>query len=301
MEKIRIAVVGFGNVGQKVVEAVLESPDMDLVGIVELEHMVQKAKRLSGGIPVVADIKDLGEVDVAILAINSRAIPEKASGYLEASINTVDAFDIHGDEMMALKEHLDKVAKDHDAVSVISAGWDPGTDSVIRALFEMIAPTGVTTVNFGPGMSMGHTVAVKSIPGVNDAISITVPKGMGVHKRMVYVEVKRGYDFEEVTKQIKEDPYFKNDETHVFPVDDVKSLIDMGHGVLIERKGVSGKTHNQKMAFTMSIDNPAATAQVMVSAARACMKQAPGCYTLLEIPPIDFLHGEKKDIIKRLV
>ncbi len=78
----------------------------------------------------------------------------------------------------------------------------------------------------------------------------------------------------------------------------MKNLIDTGHGVLIDRKGVSGKTHNQKMAFTMSIDNLAATAQVMALAARACIKQTPGCYTLPEIPPIDFIYGDKLDIIR---
>lgn len=203
MQKAKITVVGFGNVGQKVVEAVLQSPDMDIIGIFELEHLVEKAKRYSGSIPVVSDIKDLEAVDVAILAINSRAIPDTASKYLKYGINTVDAFDIHGDEVIALKKHLGKLAKEHNAVSVISAGWDPGTDSIIRTIFEIISPVGVTTVNFGPGMSMGHTVAVKAIPGVNDAISITVPKGMGLHKRLVYIEIKRGYVFEEVAQQIK--------------------------------------------------------------------------------------------------
>jgi diaminopimelate dehydrogenase len=75
----------------------------------------------------------------------------------------------------------------------------------------------------------------------------------------------------------------------------------MGHSVRIERKGVSGKTHNQRMEYIMSIANPAATGQVMVSAARASLKQKPGCYSLLEIPPIDFLYGNKQDLLSRLI
>mgnify|MGYP001133247544 FL=1 len=74
----------------------------------------------------------------------------------------------------------------------------------------------------------------------------------------------------------------------------------MGHAVKIERKGVSGKTHNQKMEYTLSVNNPAITGQVMVSAARASLKQKPGCYTMLEIPPIDFLYGEKQELLSRL-
>ncbi|HEY8362033.1 MAG TPA: diaminopimelate dehydrogenase [Tissierellaceae bacterium] len=301
MQKSKIAVVGYGHVGQGVVDAVLETPDMELVGIVELPHIVESLKKKIKDVPVVSDVKELGHVDVAILAINSRAVPEVASIYLKMGINTVDAYDIHGKATLQLRASLNRLAREHGAVAVISAGWDPGTDSIIRTIMEIIAPKGITNVNFGPGMSMGHTVAVKSIPGVKDAISITVPKGMGLHKRIVYIELEEGYDFEKVSEAIKKDPYFISDETHVFRVENVSNLIDMGHSVRIERKGVSGKTHNQKMEYTMSIVNPAATGQVMVAAARASLKQKPGCYTLLEIPPIDFLYGDIENLLCRLV
>lgn len=301
MQKSKIAVVGYGHVGQGVVDAVLESPDMELVGIVELPHVVGSLKEKVKDFPVVSDVRELGRVDVAILAIKSRAVPEVAPYYLKMGMNTVDAYDIHGESTLRLRADLDRVAKENGAVAVISAGWDPGTDSIIRAVMEIVAPKGITSVNFGPGMSMGHTVAVKSIPGVKDAISITVPKGMGLHKRIVYVELQDGYDFEKVSEAVKNDPYFIADETHVFCVENVKNLIDVGHGVHIERKGVSGKTHNQKMEFTMSVVNPAATGQVMVSAARASLKQKPGCYTLLEIPPIDFIYGDREKLLLHLV
>lgn len=301
MQKSKIAVVGYGHVGQGVVDAVLESPDMELVGIVELPHVVESLKEKVKDFPVVSDVRELGRVDVAILAINSRAVPEVAPYYLKMGMNTVDAYDIHGESTLQLRADLDRVAKENGTVAVISAGWDPGTDSIIRAVMEIVAPKGITNVNFGPGMSMGHTVAVKSIPGVKDAISITVPKGMGLHKRIVYVELQDGYDFEKVSEAVKNDPYFIADETHVFCVENVKNLIDVGHGVHIERKGVSGKTHNQKMEFTMSVVNPAATGQVMVSAARASLKQKPGCYTLLEIPPIDFIYGDREKLLLHFV
>ena len=178
---------------------------------------------------------------------------------------------------------------------------DPGSDSVIRTLFEAMAPRGITYTNFGPGMSMGHTVAVKAIPGVKAALSMTIPTGTGVHRRMVYIELQEGYNFQSVAQAIKEDDYFVHDETHVFQVEDVEALKDMGHGVLMERKGVSGKTQNQLFTFDMRINNPALTAQVLVGAARASMKQQPGAYTLIEIPVVDLLPGEKESWIKKLV
>src|SRR5690606_19825342 len=183
----------------------------------------------------------------------------------------------------------------------LSAGWDPGTDSIIRAMFEAMAPRGITFTNFGPGMSMGHTVAVRAVPGVRDALSLTAPAGEGRHRRIVYVELEEGARFEDVRKAVLNDPYFQRDETHVIEVEDVESLIDMGHGVRMERKGVSGRTHNQHFSFEMRINNPALTAQVMVAAARASFRQAPGAYTMVEVPIIDFLYGDREELLRRLV
>lgn len=130
---------------------------------------------------------------------------------------------------------------------------------------------------------------------------MTIPTGTGIHRRMVYIELQDGYNFKEVAQNIKNDPYFINDETHVMQVESVDNLLDMGHGVNLTRKGVSGKTQNQLFEFNMKINNPALTAQIMVSSARAAMLQKPGCYTLIEIPVIDLLCGDRQELIKHLV
>ncbi|MBR6789719.1 MAG: diaminopimelate dehydrogenase, partial [Oscillospiraceae bacterium] len=166
---------------------------------------------------------------------------------------------------------------------------------------QACAPRGLTYTNFGPGMSMGHTVAVKAIEGVKAALSMTIPLGTSIHRRMVYVELNDGYELADVAARIKADPYFVNDETHVMQVDDVNDIIDMGHGVNLTRKGVSGTTPNQLFEFNMKINNPALTGQVLVAAARAAMKQRPGAYTLPEIPVIDLLEGDKESLIRHLV
>ena len=118
---------------------------------------------------------------------------------------------------------------------------------------------------------------------------------------MVYVELEEGVDFKAVEAAVKADPYFVNDETHVKQVPCVADLNDVGHGVNLVRKGVSGTTHNQLFEFNMRINNPALTAQVMVNAARASMKQQPGAYTMIEIPVIDYLPGNREEIIAHLV
>lgn len=298
MKKIRAAIVGYGNIGKYVLEALQAAPDFEVAGIV---------RRNPNDIPselkeyeVVDCIKKLKDVQVAVLATPTRSVESFAKDILAMGINTVDSYDIHGG-IVDLRRELDKVAKAHNTVAVISAGWDPGSDSVVRALLEAMVPKGITYTNFGPGMSMGHTVAVKAIEGVEAALSMTIPTGTGVHRRMVYIEVKDGYDFKAVAENIKKDDYFAHDETHVIQVPCVADLLDMGHGVNLTRKGVSGKTQNQLIDFNMRINNPALTAQILVAVARASFRQQPGAYTMIELPVIDMLYGDREDLIRRLV
>lgn len=299
MKKIRAAVVGYGNIGRYSLQALEAAPDFEIAGVVRRsgsDNLPDELKKYE----VVKDIRELGDVDVAILSTPTRSVEKYAKDILALGINTVDSFDIHS-KIVPLRCSLNESAKAGNAVSIISAGWDPGSDSVVRALLQAIAPKGITYTNFGPGMSMGHTVAVKAIEGVKAALSMTIPVGTGIHRRMVYVEVEEGYEFSQVAAAIKSDPYFVNDETHVMNVPSVDELLDMGHGVNLTRKGVSGVTQNQLFEFNMRINNPALTGQVLVCAARATMRQAPGCYTMVEVPVIDLLYGDREELISHLV
>ena len=248
MKKVRAAIVGYGNIGRYVLEALQAAPDFEIAGVVRRAGAENKPAELND-YAVVKDIKELQGVDVAILCTPTRSVEKYAKEILAMGINTVDSFDIHTG-IVDLRRELGACAKEHGAVSIISAGWDPGT---------------------------------------------------GIHRRMVYIELKDGYKFEEVAAAIKSDAYFVNDETHVKQVPSVDALLDMGHGVNLTRKGVSGKTQNQLFEFNMRINNPALTAQVLVCVARASMKQQPGCYTMVEVPVIDLLPGDREEWIGHLV
>lgn len=295
--KIRAAIVGYGNIGRYTLEALEVAEDFDVAGIIRRNPTV--IPRELSGYKVVASIDELEAVDVAILCTPTREVEQYALEILARGINTVDSYDIHGG-IVSLRKGLGAVAKQNNAVAIIAAGWDPGSDSVVRTLMEAIVPKGITYTNFGPGMSMGHTVAVKAVAGVHKALSMTIPTGTGIHRRMVYVELCSGYNAEQVIKAIKTDEYFAHDETHVTIVDDVDALIDMGHGVNMTRKGVSGRTQNQLLEFNMKINNPALTAQILVASARAAERQQAGCYTMQEIPVIDLLPGERETWIAKL-
>lgn len=299
MKKIRAAVVGYGNIGRYTVQALEEAPDFEIAGIVRRCGAQDVPLELTP-YQVVKDIKELKDVDVAILAVPTRSCPEYARQILPLGINTVDSFDIHT-SIADYRHELMPLNKETHTVSVIAAGWDPGSDSIVRTLMETLAPKGLSYTNFGPGMSMGHSVCVRCKEGVRNALSVTIPLGEGIHRRMVYVELEEGYALEQVTAEIKADPYFANDETHVFAVEDVDALRDMGHGVNLVRKGVSGQTPNQRMEFNMSINNPALTGQVLVNVARASMRMQPGCYTMIELPVVDMLPGDRESWIAKLV
>lgn len=294
----RVAIVGLGNVGQAALEALLLAEDMELAGVVR-----RRAAPIPGrpAIPVADSVEDLGPVDGAILCGPTRLVTDQAIPLLERGIYTVDSFDIHGTALVQHRERLGRAARAGNAAAVVCAGWDPGTDSVIRALFSAMVPQGKTYTTFGPGMSMGHSVAARAVPGVRDAVSMTIPAGPGKHRREVYVELEEGADPEVVARAVREDPYFANDPTEVFVVERAADRANTAHGVQIIREGSSGIQGGQRLAFAMRIDNPALTAQVMVDAMRAAFRQPPGAYTLLEVPPIDLLPGEREPWIRSLV
>lgn len=284
---IRVAILGYGNIGKSAEQAVLSAPDMQLAGIYHHNDCMNSI-----------------DADVVIVCTPTREVQKFASLLAARGICTVDSFDVHG-QITQLRANLDAVCVSNRSVSIVSAGWDPGSDSVIRALLLAMAPKGLTYTNFGPGRSMGHSVAAKAIDGVKEALSITIPLGTGVHRRMVYVQLEDGADFKTVEAAILADDYFAHDETYVISVENVECLNNVAHGVHLVRSGVSGNTHNQRFAFTMEINNPALTGQVMVSCARAAyrMKQRGqfGAKTMIEIAPIDLLPGDTDELIKALV
>ena len=284
---MRIAILGYGNIGKAAEEAVKAAPDMEMAGVYHHNECL-----------------DCIDADVVLVCTPTREVQKFATVLATRGICTVDIFDIHG-QIWNLRQNLDAVCAANKTVSVISAGWDPGSDSMVREILMALAPKGLTYTNFGPGRSMGHTVAAKSKPGVKNALSMTIPLGTGIHRRMVYVELEEGADFKAVEAAILADDYFAHDETHVIAVESVDALNNVAHGVNLVRNGVSGETHNQRFEFNMTINNPALTGQVMVSCARAAMRLKErgeyGAKTMIELAPIDLLPGTKESLIKALV
>lgn len=297
--QIRVAILGYGNIGRAAEEAIKASPDMELAGVFHHNDCLDKISNVQCQMS-----NDERPVDVVLVCTPTREVQKFATVLAARGICTVDSFDIHG-RIWNLRSALDPVCVANRSVSILSAGWDPGSDSMVRALLMALAPKGLTYTNFGPGRSMGHTVAARAIKGVKNALSMTIPLGTGIHRRMVYIELEDGADLKEVESAILADEYFAHDETHVIAVESVDALNNVAHGVNLVRNGVSGETHNQRFEFNMTINNPALTGQVMVSCARAAMRLKErgeyGAKTMIELAPIDLLPGTKESLIKALV
>jgi diaminopimelate dehydrogenase len=305
--KISVLVHGLGNIGRCVIQSIETSPDMECLGVVRtpasLGTKTPDLRGLQDFDSLEALIKAKGQPQAAIICGPSRLAPAEAERYLKAGLNTVDSFDIHG-QIPTVVEQLEGVARAAGRAAIVAAGWDPGTDSVMRALFEAMAPVGSTFTNFGRGRSMGHSVAARAIAGVAGAISITIPIGGGRHSRLVYVLPEAGAAKDDISARLKADDYFSHDPLDLRFVEspeELEAVADNSHGVLMERIGASGLTSNQRLSFDMRIDNPALTAQVLVAAARATTRLTPGCYTLIDVPPVALLPGERLKNVGRLV
>lgn len=285
----KIAVVGAGNVGISAAKAILKSSDMELCGFIR-----RKNEPVFGfeNVPVAKSVFDLPEKpEGAIICVPSKLVEPIAAKLLENGIYTVDAFDIH-EKLVSMRRNMKISAEKGKVSAIIGAGWDPGLDSVIRMLMNLAFTEGEMFTNFGPGMSMGHSAAAKSVNGVKDAVSITCPVGKGKHVRKIYAVLEENVDKQAVEHAILTDGYFEHDKCSLEFVNDISPFLNTEHSVLIENS-----FENQKMEFSMKIDNPTLTGNVLVSAMRAAFLQKPGAYFVPEIPPCDFCVGKWMDYL----
>lgn len=285
----KIAVIGVGNVGLAAAKAVELSPDMELCGFVR-----RKAKKVNGfaDIPVSESVFDLPEKpEGAIICLPSKLVEKTEKRLLEKGIYTVDAFDIH-EELLEMRFRLSSAAQKGGVSAIIGAGWDPGLDSVIRTLIFAAAPKGITNTNFGPGMSMGHSAAVKAISGVEDAVSYTFPLNNGRYARKIYAVLSKKADKKAVEHAILTDIYFEHDECSVEFTESVSDYFSTGHKVKIERLGSSAGVGGQRFKFFMENENPSLTGELLAAAMRSAFCQKPGAYFMPEVPPCSFCAGE---------
>ncbi|MGL4759884.1 MAG: diaminopimelate dehydrogenase [Sarcina sp.] len=308
MNKIRIGIIGYGNLGRGVVNALKLNPDMELKGIFTRRDA---SKVEANGLPMLhistlANYKD--EIDVMILCGGSATdLPEQGPMVVNM-FNTVDSFDTHA-KIPEYFDAIDKIAKESGKIGLISVGWDPGLFSLNRLLASCVLPNGTDYTFWGKGVSQGHSDAIRRIEGVTNAIQYTLPKEEALesvrngenpsfitrdkHSRVCYVVVNESADKSKIEKEIVEMPnYFSDYDTTVnfISAEELKANHSgMPHGGFVIRTGETSEGTKQKIEFSLDLDsNPEFTSSVLVAYARATYKLSKdgvsGAKTVFDIP-----------------
>jgi diaminopimelate dehydrogenase len=324
--KIRAGIYGYGNIGKSVEAAIMRSSDMTLEAVFTRRDP-DNVKTLSGVKAVSADkapeFKD--KIDVMFLCGGSATDLPVQGPEMAEHFNIVDSYDTHA-KIPAYVKKMDGISKKNKKVAVVSAGWDPGVFSIMRSMFISILPEGENNTFWGPGVSQGHSDAVRRVEGVADAVQYTVPSEKILDdvrngsqaeytmkqklKRNCYVVAKEGADKDKISKTIKEMPnYFADYDTDVFFITSEqlkKEHSRMPHGGYMFRNGTTGPDEKHLMEFHIKIDsNPGFTAAIMVAYARAAVRlfneKDYGAKTVFDIPVSYISVMSRDEQIKELI
>ena len=325
MEKIKIGIYGYGNLGKGVEIAIYNNPDMELVGIFTrrdpstLTPIHSNVKVFS-----TSDVKNFKDkIDVMILCGGSATDLPVQGPEMASLFNTVDSFDTHA-KIPEYFESVDKSAKDASNLSLISCGWDPGLFSLNRALLEAVLPCGNNYVFYGRGLSQGHSDALRRIKGVKNAVQYTVPYEEAVEKvrngenpkfssvretmwRECFVVLEDEANPNEIEKEIKEMPnYFEpyNTVVHFISEEELhKNHFGMPHGGFVLRSAQTSENVNQIAEFSLKLDsNPEFTASVLIAYARAIYRMRKdgktGAVTVLDVPVSLLTTKTREELLK---
>ena len=321
MDRIRAGIYGYGNIGKNVERAIADSDDFSLAAVFTRRDPVNVKVATKGVKAVAADrvLEFKDKIDVMLMCGGSATDLPVQVPEIVKDFNIVDTFDTHAD----IPRYLDTVgviAEKNKKVAVISAGWDPGLFSMIKALFASLLPNGKNQAFWGPGVSQGHSDAIRHVKGVADAIQYTVPSEKVLeemrngstadyttkqkHKRVCYVVAEEGADKNRIAKDIKEMPnYFADYDTEVNFISAAELKKEHGtmpHGGHVMRNGKTGDD-DYHIELTMNFSsNPAFTSSVMLAYARAAYRlYKEGCFvskTVLDIPVSYLSPKSRKDL-----
>ncbi|RGO48254.1 diaminopimelate dehydrogenase [Dorea formicigenerans] len=312
MSKIRIGIVGYGNIGRGVEQAIKRNEDMELAAVFTRRDPASVKVATEGAKVVHMDdmLSMKGDVDVMVLCGGSATDLPVMGPELAANFNTIDSFDTHA-KIPEYFANVDKAAKEGNNISIISVGWDPGMFSLNRLYAESILVQGSTYTFWGKGVSQGHSDAIRRIPGVKNAIQYTVPVDEAVdqvrsgsepklttrdkHTRECYVVAQEGANKAEIENAIKTMPnYFDEYNTTVHFISEEELKRDhskMPHGGFVIRTGETGEEGNKHVIeYSLKLDsNPEFTASVLIAYARAAyrlnQKGENGARSVFDIAP----------------
>ncbi|KPK40342.1 MAG: diaminopimelate dehydrogenase [Gammaproteobacteria bacterium SG8_47] len=296
MTTLRLAVVGFGELGRACIQAIRADEHSELAGVVRRPEQVGEPRPTPfRDIAVAGHISELGRVDVALICVPTPHVVGVAHDLLQHNVSIVECAAVHGDEFQRHKDEIDRMAGRHKVPAVVGAGWDPGVLSLFRDLFALVVPHGHTDITRRPGVSLHHTTLAQTVDGVKGALSTELRASDGRQQHYIYVELETDTTLEEVERAIRADPLFLDEEVLVFAVDSIQALEDEGHGVQLERRGAAGPVEHQLLLLEGRFSERALAAQVMLAAARSIATRGRRAYSLFDLP-LGSLWGELRPV-----
>jgi len=295
MKKSRLAIIGFGKLGRKCVEAIVSDQATELAGVVRRPESVHDAGLKA---PAVTHISELNQVDAALVCVPVDAVMGIAQALLQSRIPVVECARLHGDAFHDHKSEIHRAALNHKVPAIVGAGCDPGALSLFRSQFALLAPRGHTETRLHTGTSLHHTLAAANIKGVRNALATELPSGEGTLQRYVYVELEPTADAAEVENAIVNDPLFLDEQTRVFVVPSIAALEETDRGVLLERHAAAGDAGHAALLLEARYDEAGLAARMMLAAARALPFLRAGAYSLLDLPP-GALWGEQRPVAEK--
>jgi diaminopimelate dehydrogenase len=265
----RLAVVGFGRLGRACAEAIAESHDTELAGVVRGTSSPQTLPSPFTRVPVAGHVRDLAAVEIALVCVPATLVGAVVRDLLQERLPTVECARLEGGALQAHYRTIADAAREHRVAAVVGAGWNPGMLPLLQRAFELLVPKGHTSLTDRPGASLHHTEAARDIAGVAGALATEYRNAEGRLTRYVYVELAKGAKLDEVREALSADPLFAGEETLVFPVDSVVQLEEAGHGILLERRGTASSGAHQNLLLEGRFDVHTFAARVMLDAVRA--------------------------------
>ncbi len=278
----RLAVVGFGRLGQACVDAGHDAGDLEVAGVVRRPDKLTALPAPWQRLPVVSHVRDLGRVDAVLLCVPPGAATSAARELLQLGVPLVECTRLDGAARRAHVEAIDEAARRHHVAAMVGAGWDPGMMTLLRRAVALLVPAGHTVETDRPSVSLHHSEAAENIPGIRAALSTEYRDRDGRVTRYVYAELAGGVKVADVEAALAADPLFAGEQTLLFPVEQIAAIAEEGRGILLERRGTARSGAHQNILLEARFDPPSFAARVMLDAARHLHRLAPGAhrYTL---------------------
>lgn len=276
LTRLRLAVIGFGQLGHACSMALRDRYDLELAGVVRHARPTYFSPPLEHA-PVATHVRDLKDVDAALICVPAQQVLAVGREIMQQGVPVVECAMLGAGAREAHYQAFDAAARHHRVAAIVGAGWDPGVLPIFQQLFEVLIPAGYTEMELHPGVHLHHST-MESVPGVDGALTCERRAVDGRTQHYVYVKLGQRTSIDDVQRAIKSHPLCAGEETFVFPVADLRALEAAGCGIVLRRYSRASIGAHESLLLEARFAQPTFAAHVMLDAARKLRGLRPGAH-----------------------